>query len=72
MTYEEETLLREYLADTEELAGPDDPGFEVWYAGRHDGPEGEAHYKHTLDLAQVWRDRYAAGYAAGLPASRPS
>ncbi len=72
MTHDEETLLRAYVVDTGELAGPDDdPGFEVWYSRRHGGPEGEADYKHTLEPAQVWRDRYDAGYAAGLKATGP-
>ena len=71
MTHAEEKLLRDYLADTGELDGPDDdPGFGVWYAGRGDGPEGEAEYKRTLELAQVWQCRYAAGFADGLEAAR--
>ena len=54
MSHDEEVLLRTYLVDTGELAGPDDdPAFESWYSRRHAGPDGEPDCKRALELAQV-------------------
>ena len=61
----EERLLRTDLAAHGDIEGQDDDtGFGVWYAGRAT-PEGEVEYKHVLELAQVWQDRYVEEYRQG-------
>ena len=66
MTSTEERLMRAYLAAHGDIDGQDDDtGFGVWYADRAT-PVGEVEYKHVLELAQVWQDRYVAGLPPGL------
>ena len=65
MTSTEERLRRAYLAAHGDIDGQDDDaGFGVWYAGRAT-PECEVKYKHLLEMAQVWQDRYVEGYRQG-------
>ena len=53
MTSTEERLRRAYVAAHGDIYGHDDDiGFGVWYAGGAT-PEGEAEYKHVLELAQM-------------------
>ena len=58
----EERLLRTYPAAHGDIYDQDeDAQAGVWYAGRAT-PEGEVEYKHVLELAQMWQDRYVEGY----------
>ena len=68
MTSTEEQLLPAYPAAHGDINGHDDDiGFGVWYAARPT-PEGEVEYKHALELAQVWQDRYVEEYRHGYDA----
>ena len=71
MTSTQERLLRAYAAVHGDIDDHDDyVGFGVWHAGRAT-PEGEVEYKHLLELAQVWQDRYVEGTAmATMSATR--
>ena len=54
----EERLLRTDPAAHGDIYGQDDDAsFGVSYADRAT-PEDEVEYKHVLELAQVWQDRY--------------
>ena len=68
MTGEEEAVLKEYLLHHGEIE--DDEGFEHWYRQRFEDFESEAYYKHTLNLAQVWKGRFEEGFKAGANAIR--
>ena len=60
--------MRAYLAAQGDIDGQDDDAdFSVWYAGRAT-PEGEVEHRRVLKLAQVWQDRYVAGYRQGYNA----
>ena len=65
MTSTQERLLRAYSAVDGDIDDHDDyVGFGVWHASRAT-PEGEVEYKHLLELAQVWQDRYVEGFRHG-------
>ena len=64
MPGEEEAVLKEYLLHHGEIE--DDGDLESWYIKRFEDAESEAHYKHTLHLAQVWKGRFEEGFKAGI------
>ena len=60
--------MRGYPAAHGDIIGhDDDTGFGVSYAGRAT-PECEVEYKHVLELAQMWHDRYVGRYRQGYNA----
>ena len=69
MTAEEEAVLKEYLLHHGEIETDGD--LEFWYIKRFEDTESEAHYKHTLHLAQVWKGRFEEGFKAGIIHSLP-
>ncbi len=64
MTSEEEELLQEYLLHQGEIA--DENGFEPWYMQRFKDVDAETHYKRTLELAQVWKERFEEDFQQGI------
>ena len=64
MTGEEEAVLKEYLLHHGEIKYDED--FEVWYRQRFEDDDSENHYKHSLHVAQVWKNRYEEGFQNGL------
>ena len=67
MTGEEEAVLREYLLHHREIGKDED--FEPWYLQRFEDAEAEIYYKHTLEIAQVWKNRFREGFRTGVKAS---
>ena len=73
MTPEESRLLMKYLTAHGEIGSREDAtGFLCWWLNLkvYGGSEGEAEYKHALDLARTWEVRYWQGYRDAL-AGRP-
>ena len=64
MTSEEEELLQEYLLHQGEIA--DEHGFEPWCMQRFQDVDAETHYKRTLELAQVWKERFEEDFQQGV------
>lgn len=67
MTSEEEAVLREYLLHYKEIEKDED--FEPWYLQRFEDAKAEVYYKHTLEMAQVWKSRFQEGFRTGVKAS---
>ena len=67
MAGEEEQLLRQYLASRGVIGAPqDDAAFSAWYDETRESPDGEIAYKHTLEVASVWLERYGEGWRDGV------
>ena len=56
-------MLKEFLLHHGEIEDDDD--FELSYMQRFENTESETHYKHTLNLATVWKGRFEEGFKAG-------
>ena len=67
MTSEEEAALREYLLHHKEIEKDED--FEPWYLQRFEDAKAEVYYKHTLEMAQVWKSRFQEGFRTAVKAS---
>ena len=43
--------------------------FEPWYLQRFENVEAERYYKHTLEIAQVWKRSFVEGFRKGFKAT---